>query len=109
MPVAVEPVWIWTGGDDGLTQRVREAVAAELFLDRRFAPAVGGGDPAPFRLGIPTHVDWRETPAGTRVTVTYNFTVRGLESGPFTVSCFETRLSVRARRIARDAVRAFRP
>lgn len=109
MEPAVEPVWIWTGGDDGLTQRVRDAVAIELFLDRRFTPAVGGGEPPKLRIGIPTHVAWRETPAGTRVTVTYNFTVQGLESRPFKVSCFETRLSVCGRRIARDAVRAFRP
>jgi hypothetical protein len=101
-PTAFE---IRTGGDDGLTQRLADA------LRSAFATAPGfTADASSERLvvTIPTHVAWREVGGRTRVTYAVELAL-GAQSIRRTGSCWETDMSICARQIVDAASALHRP
>lgn len=93
-PLAVE---VWTGGDDGLTQRLADAVREEFRASPRFRMVVGRS--GALRVIIPTHVGWRDI--GTRTRVTYRLELErgGRRTAVAGGACWEADLRVCARQI----------
>ena len=67
-PVKPTPVEVWTGGDDGLTQHLRDAVESKFKASSDFVLS-SGKKPGTLIVTIPTHVSW--THSGTRTHVRY--------------------------------------
>jgi hypothetical protein len=61
------PVEVASGGDDGLTQRLADAVRSEFAQSARFALAPAS-TPNVLTVTIPTHVGWEEVSGRNRVT-----------------------------------------
>lgn len=95
------PVAVHTGGDDGLTQRLAEAVREEF---RRTPGYRLDHTSTRMTVTIPTHVDWRRILGRTRVSYVADFRSGDRESH-MRGSCWEGRLSACARSIVRQADR----
>jgi hypothetical protein len=98
-------VQVWTGGDDGLTQRLADVVRDEFSKSSIFTLA---SMPAPNSLTvtIPTNVDWEEVGGRARVIYKVRF-----ERGHHVVSetggvCWEDDLRNCARRVVEKATSA---
>ena len=93
------PIRILTGGDDGLTQRLLDAIEERLRSSGRFAPSPVTSNSNVLRMTIPTHVQWE--PVGNRTRVRYQLEFRRGETGEafgfFEGTCWENELSVCAR------------
>ena len=98
-------VEVWTGGDDGLTQQLRDAVERKFKSSSDFVPS-GGKKPGTLIVTIPTHVAW--TQHGTRTHVRYRVefpSSDGVEFGKSSGSCWDDNFSVCAAQIYRGAKR----
>jgi len=95
-PLAVE---VWTGGDDGLTQRLAEVVKKEFRASSRFVLADAGTDGGALRVIIPTHVDWREVGPRTRVTYRLELERDGRRIALSGGACWEVELRQCARQV----------
>lgn len=62
------PVEVWSGGDDGLTQRLRDAMERAFQASPDFAMSFGKR-PGTLVVTIPTHVKWQNV--GDRMLVRY--------------------------------------
>jgi hypothetical protein len=62
------PVEVWTGGDDGLTQRLRDKIENKFKSSPAFVLSTGK-KPGSLIVTIPTHVAW--TQKGARIHVRY--------------------------------------
>lgn len=91
------PIEIYTGGDDALTQQLREAIEERLRSSGRFAPGPASSDPRVLKMFIPTHADWERV--GNRIRVRYQLEFRrdGEAFGFFSGTCWENELQACAR------------
>ncbi len=101
------PVEIFTGGDDGFTVRLADAVRSEFEKSPLFTLAT---DPANHALivKIPTHVEWHDVGTKTRISYKLRLERAGqvlMESGG---TCWETEMQVCAESILDSADRATR-
>ena len=89
---------VWTGGDDGLTQRLADAVRSRLEVSPPKTPVI---------ILIPTHVGWNDIRGRGRMWVTYRVEYRRGEAviGRGTGSCWEDQLDRCAAEIVRRAKR----
>lgn len=99
--MTVTPVEVWTGGDDGLTQRLVDAVEDELRKSARFSVGEAGAVPGAVKVVVPTHVLWRKAGRETRVSYRLELERDGRRRGAGGGSCLETEL----RRCAQQVVR----
>jgi hypothetical protein len=99
------PVEVISGGDDGLTQRLADAIRSEFRQSARFTLPLPAG-PDALRVTIPTHVGWEKVGGSTRVTYRLRLERGGhklAESGGF---CPEENLRFCARTVVAAAERA---
>lgn len=96
------PVALWVGGDDGLTQRLADALRTEFGKSRKFALSDADTRKS-LRVTIPENVGWREINGRTQVNYEVRL-ARGVQSfrGRRGV-CWETELAVCAKEIVRNA------
>jgi hypothetical protein len=102
----VTPVEIWTGGDDGLTQRLADAVADELRRSARFSYGEAGAVPDALKAVIPTHVRWREVGDKTRVTYRLELERDGRRRSARGGSCWEAELKRCAQQVVQTIATA---
>jgi hypothetical protein len=100
--IGAVPVELWTGGDDGLTQRFADSVRTAISESRDFseAPANKGA----LVVRIPTHVYWSEV----RGKINFSVVVIMTDShskylGVSTGSCWEEEMKSCAERVVADA------
>jgi hypothetical protein len=92
-PARPTPVEVWTGGDDGLTQRLRDQIENKFKSSSDFVLS-SGKKPGSLIVTIPTHVAWIEKGARTHVRYKVEFsssddTAIGKSSG----SCWDDNLA----------------
>ena len=100
------PVEVWTGGDDGLTQRLRFELENKFKSSPEFALS-SGKKPGTLIVTIPTHVAW--TAKGARAHVQYKVEFSSADGngiGKSSGSCWEEKLSDCADQIYRGAQKA---
>ncbi len=95
------PVEIWTGGDDGLTLRLGDAVEEEFRLSSRFSHGPAGAVPGALKVIIPTHVRWREVGDQTHVTYRLELELNGRRRSAKGGTCWESDLNQCARQVVR--------
>jgi hypothetical protein len=66
-------VEVWCGGDDGLTQRLRDSIENEFKLSSDFQLGEGK-KPGTLIVTIPSNVSWRQESGRNRVLYTIDFT-----------------------------------
>jgi hypothetical protein len=99
-PLSVE---VWTGGDDGLTQRLRDEIENRFKASSHFVLS-SGKKPGTLIVTIPTNVTW--TAKGTRTHVRYKVefsSAAGSRIGISSGSCWDDRLADCAAEIYRGA------
>lgn len=64
-----KPVEVWSGGDDGLTVRLRDALEDKIRHSSYFSLS-SGKKPGTLIVTIPTNVEWQKT--GKRMNVSYS-------------------------------------
>jgi len=96
------PVEVWTGGDDGLTQRLADSVRNEFRQSAHFtlAPA---STPNSLRVTLATHVNWEEVGDRTRVTYTVVFDTAEGRLGERSGICWDDDLRACARMVVEQA------
>ena len=99
-------VELWTGGDDGLTQRLAVAVREEFRTSDRFSLAEVGGTPEALKVIIPTHVAWRDVGNRTRVTYRLELERQGRRWVVKAGNCWETDLAHCAQQLVRTVAAA---
>lgn len=95
-------VAVFTGGDDGLTQRLADAVRSEFAASPHFRSAASP-TAAALRVTIPTHVRWERGAGGLQVSYEVQLAWSGRERGS-AGTCMERDLVICARQIVREAV-----
>ena len=101
-------VEVWAGGDDVLTQQLRDAVERKFKSSFDFVSS-SGKKPGTLIVTIPTHVAW--TQHGTRTHVRYRVEFSssdGVGVGRSSGSCWDDNVSVCAAQIYGDAQKAVR-
>jgi hypothetical protein len=104
-PATPTPVEVWTGGDDGLTQHLRDAVQSK-FKASDFIPS-SGKKPGTLIVTIPTHAECTQN--GTRTHVRYRVEFSssdGVGIGKSSGSCWDDNVSACAAQIYGGAQRA---
>jgi hypothetical protein len=101
-PVAVE---VWTVGDDGLTQRLADAVRREFDYSARFKLAASG-TPGALMVTIPTHVGGKGINGKTRVRYRVQFERDRRSMAVGGGACWDADLTVCAMQIVEAAGRA---
>lgn len=107
-PAKRTPVEVWTGGDDGLTQRLRYEIENRFKLSSDFV-LTSGKKPGTLIVTIPTHVAW--TTKGTRTHLRYRVKFSSSEDtelGKSDGSCWEDKVAECETQIYRGAQRAAR-
>jgi hypothetical protein len=99
------PVEIFTRGDDGLTQRLADAVRDEFRQSAQFTLAMS---PTPDSLivTIPSHVRWEEVGVRTRVTYALRLETAARKLGESSGVCWEDDLRTCAQNIVAEASHA---
>jgi hypothetical protein len=91
-------------GDDGLTQKFRDALEAAIRRSRDFTDTFSAGVPFDATMAIPNHVGWVETDKGTRIFAVVIFIgPGGRYLGASTPECLETSINDCAERVLADA------
>ena len=103
-PTAI-PVEVWTGGDDGLTQRLADAVRNEFRQSALFTLAPASTQNA-LRVSLPTHVGWNEVGGRTRVTYRVMFETAKRRMGERSGACWDDELRECARMVVEQATDA---
>jgi hypothetical protein len=67
------PVEVWSGGDDGLTQRLKASIEKEFGSSSDFQMSVGK-KPGTLIVTIPSNVMWREKSGRTQALYAIDFT-----------------------------------
>lgn len=101
----VVPVQVLTRGDDGLTQRLADALRAEFARSAPFISATSSTS-NPLLVTIPTHVGWEEVGGRTRVTYQVRLERMGSKLAESSGKCWEHNLSVCAHNVVSTATRA---
>ena len=99
------PVEVVTGGDDGLTQRLADAIRIELESSAAFtlAPASASN---PLIVTIPTHVGWEDVGSRTQVMYELRLDRGGKNLSNTGGKCWEHELRVCALSVVEAARRA---
>jgi hypothetical protein len=102
------PVEFSTGGDDGLTLRLADAVRRGFRHTAHFklSPA---GTPNILKVTIPTHVGWKQINGRTRVSYQLRLERGGRYLGDSSGVCWETDLGACAAQVVQTASRATTP
>ena len=101
------PVEIVTGGDDGLTQRLVDAVRGEFGKSSAFTFAPASATNA-LIVTIPTHVGWNDVGKKTRVTYQLRLERAGRVLEESAGACWEDQLRVCAETIVNAAGRGMK-
>jgi len=105
-PAKPTPVEVWTGGDDGLTQRLREEIENKFKSSSDFVLS-SGKKPGSLIVTIPTHIAWTQKGARTYVRYKVEFlSSDDARSGKSSGSCWDDNLADCAAQIYRVAQRA---
>lgn len=105
-PAAPTPVEVWTVGDDGLTQRLRDAVETKFKSSSDFVLS-SGKKAGTLIVTIPTNVAWSKEGTRTRLRYTVEFSsIDDVGVGKSSDSCWDDNLAECASQIYRDAQRA---
>ena len=104
-PADATRVEVSTGGDDGLTHRLADAVRDEFKQSPLFvlAPAP---TPGSLRVTIPTHVGWEQVGSRTRVTYQLRLDRGDRNFGESNGVCWEDELRTCARQVLKKATSA---
>lgn len=102
------PVEVWTGGDDGLTQQLRDEIENKFKSSSDFVLS-SGKKAGTLIVTIPTHVGWTTKGARTHLRYSVEFSsgdgmALGKSSGP----CWEDNLTECAAQTYREAKKAAR-
>jgi len=96
------PVEVWSGGDDGLTLRLRGALVAALRSSPSFRLS-SGKKPRTLVVTIPTHLKWKQIGGRTQVLYTVQFASTDEQNiGASTGSCWDDALAKCAAHIVKD-------
>lgn len=102
------PVEVWCGGDDGLTQKLRDALEKRFEASSEFQLS-SGKKPGTLLVTIPTNVPWKQVGGRTRVVYSVDFTaVDGLTLGRSRGECWDSDVGKCAERIVGEAKTAAR-
>lgn len=98
------PVQVWIGGDDGLTQRLAEAVRIRFTHTAHFrlSPSV---TPDTLTVTIPTHVSWKKIGRRTQVRYQLRLERDDRHLGESSGVCWETDLDACAAQVVETALR----
>lgn len=99
---APTPVEVWSGGDDGLTQRLR-VVLEEAFKASSDFRLSNGKRPGTLLVTIPSNVEWEHVGKRTRVLYTVEFASGNKNLGAHHGSCWEEELRKCAAQIVKRA------
>lgn len=98
------PVVVLADGDDGLTQRLSDAIETALKSSAAFMLGPGPVPSGALVVRIPTNVDWKRVGGRTKVLYTVRFErVDGRVIGKSGGSCWEDSLKTCAARIVKGA------
>ena len=96
-------VEVWSGGDDGLTQKLRDSLEKTFQSSPEFQLSAGKR-PGSLVVTIPSNVAWRQVKGRTRVVYAVEFaSVDGFKLGSGKGECLEDDLVKCASRIVADA------
>jgi hypothetical protein len=102
------PIEVWSGGDDGLTQRFRDELERTFESSTEFALSTGK-KPGTLVATIPTHVQWVKRGSRTQFQYEVQFTsIDESRLGDSKGRCWEDQLANCTARVYRDAKRAAR-
>ena len=104
-PVNPTPVEVWTGGDDGLTQKLRHEIESKFKSSSDFVLS-SGKKTGTLIVTIPTHVAWTMK---VRTHLRYNVEFSSSDAvglGKSSGSCWDDNLADCASQIYRSARRA---
>jgi len=102
------PVEVWSGGDDGLTQRLKAAIEKEFESSVDFQMSEGK-KPGTLVVTIPSNVSWRQKGEKTQVLYTIDFaSPDGRSLGVSKGHCWDDDLERCSIRIVSDARAAAR-
>jgi hypothetical protein len=99
---AAVPVEVWTGGDDGLTRRLADAVRDEFKQSALFA-LTPASTPNSLRVSIPTNVEWEQVGGRTRVAYKLRLARGDRTFGVTAGVCWENDLRTCARQVVEEA------
>ena len=102
---AAVPVEVFTGGDDGLTQRLADAIRSEFGRSARFTLALAPTSDL-LRVTIPTNVGWKGVRGKTRVTYQLRLERAGRTVAESGGVCSEQDLRVCAKKVLEAATSA---
>jgi hypothetical protein len=94
------PVEVWTGSDDGLTQRLRQEIENKLKVSSDFVLS-SGKRPGTLVITMPTHVAWKQM--GTRTRLHYSMEFASADGSPLGKSegsCWEDDMAACAAQIS---------
>ena len=96
-------VEVWSGGDDGLTLRLRASLE-EAFKSSSAFVLSSGKKPGTLVVTLPTHVGWKQVGQRTKVLYTVNFaSIDNQALGTSKGSCWDDALTKCASKIIKDA------
>lgn len=96
-------VEVWSGGDDGLTLRLRASLE-EAFKSSSAFVLSSGKKPGTLIVTIPTNVPWKQVGQRTKVLYTVNFaSIDNQPLGTSKGSCWDDALTKCANKIVKDA------
>jgi len=102
------PVEVWCVGDDGLTQKLRNALENRFEASPDFQLS-SGKRPGTLVVTIPSNVPWKQVKGRTRVVYNVDFTsVDGLKLGRSNGECWGSDVGKCAEHIVADAKSAAR-
>jgi hypothetical protein len=102
------PIEVWSGGDDGLTQRFRDALERRFESSDEFVLSTGK-KPGTLVATIPTHVQWVKQGSRTQLQYEVQFTsIDESRLGDSEGQCWEDEIANCTARAYRDAKRAAR-
>lgn len=96
------PVELWVSGDDGLTQRLADAVRSELTSSGAFALSPAGMRNS-LKLTIPHNAGWRQINGRTQVSYDVRLERGGRGFKGRRGHCWESELVVCAKQVVRTA------
>jgi len=101
-------VEVWSGGDDGLTLRLKDTLEKAFKSSDAFTLS-SGKKPGTLIVTIPTHVAWKQVGERTKVLYTVDFaSVDKQPLGSSKGSCWDDTLTKCTSKIVKDATAAAR-
>ena len=107
-PTGKTMVEVWSGGDDGLTLRLRASLEKAFKSSPEFV-LTNGKKPGTLIVTIPTNVEWKQV--GKRTKVLYKVEFASVDNQPLggsNGSCWDDALTKCSDKIVKDAAAAVR-